>query len=133
MEVFNDLTDKQSKGVIIHHWDTDGIVSAAILLNYFAEHFPNKKMETFVPTITNYYVKRKGVQWFIDQVLPSLPDTVHYIVTSDGPDKDEIEKTIIKHHLTERVTLLGSVSETKIKQLYAEADLFVMPNIAVRQ
>jgi len=44
------------KGVIIHHWDTDGIVSAAILRNYFAEHYPDKTLELFTPGITNYYL-----------------------------------------------------------------------------
>lgn len=46
----------RKKGVIIHHWDTDGIVSAAILRNYFAEHYPDKTVELFVPEITNYFL-----------------------------------------------------------------------------
>lgn len=53
--VFADLSSL-SKGVVIHHWDTDGIVSAAILRNYFQTQFPEKTLDVFMPSITNYYL-----------------------------------------------------------------------------
>jgi hypothetical protein len=53
--VFADLGNL-TKGVVIHHWDTDGIVSAAMLRNYFHQQFPDKKLDLFMPTITNYYL-----------------------------------------------------------------------------
>lgn len=55
MDLFADLGDLQ-KGVVIHHWDTDGIVSAAMLRNYFRQHYPDKTLDLFMPTITNYYL-----------------------------------------------------------------------------
>lgn len=67
MELFADITASQQKGVIIHHWDTDGMVSAALLLNYFAEHYPEKKLELFVPTITNYYITDEQYEYFEQQ------------------------------------------------------------------
>lgn len=55
MDIFGDAAQLR-KGVILHHWDTDGIVSAAVLRNYFRVHLPNVKLELFMPTITNYYI-----------------------------------------------------------------------------
>lgn len=67
MNVFETLTNEQTKGVIIHHWDTDGIVSAALLLTYLHEHYPDKKVELFVPTITNYYLTEEQFAYFKQQ------------------------------------------------------------------
>ena len=55
MDVFADI-GSLTKGVVIHHWDTDGIVSAAILRNYFRKKYPGKQVDLFMPTITNYYL-----------------------------------------------------------------------------
>ena len=55
MDVFADI-GARNKGVVIHHWDTDGIVSAAILRNYFRQEYPGITVDLFMPTITNYYL-----------------------------------------------------------------------------
>lgn len=55
MDLFADL-GSLTKGVVVHHWDTDGLVSAALLRNYFQQHYPEKKLDLFMPTITNYYL-----------------------------------------------------------------------------
>ena len=55
MDVFADI-GLLTKGVVIHHWDTDGLVSAALLRNYFRNTFPQKAVDLFMPTITNYYL-----------------------------------------------------------------------------
>lgn len=55
MDVFADI-GVRTKGVVIHHWDTDGIVSAAILRNYFRKEYPAIHLDVFMPTITNYYL-----------------------------------------------------------------------------
>ncbi|MBI2415393.1 MAG: DHH family phosphoesterase [Candidatus Kerfeldbacteria bacterium] len=66
MDPFQTLTTSQRHGVIIHHWDTDGLCSAAVLFNYLAERFPEKKLTTFVPTITNYYLTAQQLQQLSD-------------------------------------------------------------------
>src|SRR5438132_298729 len=40
-------------------------------------------------------VRRKGVAWFIESVLPQLADDVTYLVAGDGPMRDEIEAAIV--------------------------------------
>lgn len=66
MDVFGDAVNLH-KGVILHHWDTDGLVSAAILRNYFQAHTPNVKVELFMPTITNYYITEDQYDYLQDQ------------------------------------------------------------------
>ncbi len=48
-DVFKDL---KGKGLLIHHWDTDGICSARILLDYLSD----KKMVNKTPIIGNYFL-----------------------------------------------------------------------------
>ena len=74
-------------------------------------------------------VPRKGVAWFVDQVMPQLDDSVQYCITSTGPELDAIQQMIDKHGLQQRVHLMGQVSDQQIQQLYRTADAFVMPNI----
>ena len=77
-------------------------------------------------------VERKGFRWFIDEVMPKLPDTVHYLLAgAPGPDTPNIEAAIERQHLHNRVRRLGRLSEEDLLTLYRGADLFVMPNIPV--
>ena len=76
-------------------------------------------------------VKRKGVEWFVLNVMPKLPDTYVYLVAGDGEERENIEKAIKKRKLEGRVFLLGKVKFAILKLLYNSADLFVMPNISV--
>ena len=77
-------------------------------------------------------VKRKGIAWFIDQVMPRMPDDVHYWVAGEpGPDTENIRAAISARGLDGRVRLLGKIPEEDLMRLYRGADLFVMPNIPV--
>lgn len=76
-------------------------------------------------------VKRKGFDWFIEHVMPSLPDTVHYWLAGDGPETQAILKAAEQHGVSQRVRLLGRISDEHLSLLYRGADLFMMPNIPV--
>jgi phosphatidylinositol alpha-1,6-mannosyltransferase len=73
-------------------------------------------------------VERKGFAWFIDHVMPRLPETVHYWLAGDGPEADAIDDAVARNGLTDRVRRLGRVTEKELEFLYRGADLFVMPN-----
>jgi glycosyltransferase involved in cell wall biosynthesis len=83
---------------------------------------------------TGRLVRRKGVNWFIREVMPSIhhtfPDAV-YLVTGVGPMHDEIERAISDNDLESSVFLLGRVSDEARDLLYNIADLFLMPNVVV--
>lgn len=81
------------------------------------------------------FVERKGVAWFIKQVLPSLveedPSTV-FIVSGDGVYREGVEKAIVDSSLEKIVFLFGRTTEETLNNMWAVADVFVMPNIRVK-
>jgi len=54
----NILEKLQGKGLIIHHWDTDGICSATLLL----KHLHDKNIDNKTPELGNYYLTKKELQ-----------------------------------------------------------------------
>jgi glycosyltransferase involved in cell wall biosynthesis len=76
-------------------------------------------------------VRRKGVSWFVREVLPLLDESVTYIVAGTGEDDRRIKSTIAEFGLQKRVIMLGEVSETDKEILLQTVDLFVQPNIKV--
>jgi len=77
-------------------------------------------------------VKRKGVAWFIDEVMPQLKSPVTYLVVGAGPQEALIQQLVTKHQLEGQVRLLGRIPDNELLQLYVHADLFIMPNIEVQ-
>ena len=50
------LENLQGKGLIIYHWDTDGICSARLLL----KHLHDKNIDNKTPELGNYYLTKKN-------------------------------------------------------------------------
>jgi len=79
-------------------------------------------------------VKRKGVAWFIDEVLPGLvrryPELI-YVVVGEGSQRPIIEAVIEKNELHKNVKMLGRLDDDLYKAAYNGSDIFVMPNINV--
>lgn len=44
------------KALLIYHWDTDGVGSAALLLNFLTEHRPQWQIDLIHPQIGNYFL-----------------------------------------------------------------------------
>jgi phosphatidylinositol alpha-1,6-mannosyltransferase len=76
-------------------------------------------------------VKRKGHKWFIREVLPKIDKQVVYVTIGDGPEFESIESVAGKSRYRDRIFLLGRQPDEVLKQAYAAADLFIMPNIPV--
>ena len=76
-------------------------------------------------------IKRKGVHWFVENVLPKLDEKIVYIIAGEGPMRGTIETIIKRKKLDSRVFLTGQVDDADIRMLYAAADLYVQPNIRV--
>lgn len=75
--------------------------------------------------------KRKGVVWFITNVMPKLAENIVYVVAGDGPDKQNIEQAIRDNNLDNRVVMLGYVPDEVRNVLMNASDLFIQPNIKV--
>ncbi|NQV12787.1 MAG: glycosyltransferase family 4 protein [Parcubacteria group bacterium] len=76
-------------------------------------------------------VKRKGVQWFIENVLPGLEKNVIYVIVGDGEDKEKILQAADKQKVADRIFALGRVSDDELRIIYSNSDIFIMPNIKV--
>ncbi|KPK33081.1 MAG: hypothetical protein AMK70_09740 [Nitrospira bacterium SG8_35_1] len=76
-------------------------------------------------------VRRKGVAWFIENVMRNLADNVFYIIAGDGPEKQNIIDKINKLNLNGRVFCLGNVDDQIKEMLFCTADLFIQSNIKV--
>jgi len=105
-------------------------------------------------------VRRKGVSWFMENVMPYLKQDVIYIVVGASLKKDSLFRAILKllpkkwagqleciygiglerekqhkliktKNLKDRVFILGKVPYHELLQLYRHSHLFIMPNIPV--
>ena len=76
-------------------------------------------------------VRRKGFAWFIENVMPKLPERVFFWLAGDGPERENIEAAIERAGLHRRVRRLGKISEADLVELYRRGQVFVMPNIVV--
>ncbi len=75
-------------------------------------------------------VRRKGVAWFVDDVLPDLGGAV-YVVAGSGPDAELVAGTAARRGVADRVRLLGAVPDAQRELLMRGADVFVQPNVPV--
>jgi len=76
-------------------------------------------------------IKRKGVSWFVINVMPKLPKNYIYLIAGTGSEKEAIEQAVKDNNLQGRVHLLGKVPNNIFKALYNIADSFIMPNIHI--
>jgi len=77
-------------------------------------------------------VERKGVYWFVKNVVTKLPDSIIYLIAGDGPDKQKIQGLINKLELTEKAFFLGPVDPQIKQSLFTHSDLFIQSNIPVK-
>lgn len=69
--------------------------------------------------VTSRLVYRKGTDLLVS-VIPnicSLYPNVEFLIAGDGPKRVDLEQMREKYTLQDRVTLLGSVPNSKIKQV----------------
>lgn len=76
-------------------------------------------------------VPRKGVFWFIKEVVPKLSPEYLYLVAGTGEQQKEISKYVKEHALADQVRMMGYVPDENLGKLLNSADIFVMPNIKV--
>lgn len=87
------------KGMIIHHWDTDGICSARLLLAYLSD----KSLDNKTPHLGNYYLTKEEIQTYA---------TYDFVIIADmNLPKDNIltlaehaKVFIFDHHLGEEIS-----------------------------
>lgn len=79
-------------------------------------------------------VKRKGFQWFVEEVLPEVlneREDARYLMVGSGPLRRAIQSAISRNGLEMKAFILGRVEDDQLGLIYNSADIFVMPNIPV--
>jgi len=100
-------------------------------LKYFPEVAENIEGK-FVILSLGRIVKRKGLAWFVNKVMPKLPPQAVLVIGSSGPDLERVKKAVVDRKLGNQVFFLGFVSDEEKKFLFNACDLFIMPNIKVK-
>lgn len=86
------------------------------------------------------YTKHKGVEWFIRNVMPRLPDNFILVAAGGGIAKktagDEnyypkCKKAVEDLQIGNRVKLMLNLERTDMKTLFNTCDLYISPNIKV--
>ncbi len=76
-------------------------------------------------------IRRKGIAWFVEKVMPQLPGDYLYLVAGTGPESDAITAAVHRENLHGRVHLPGHITESEKQCLYQHATLFIMPNVSI--
>ncbi len=75
--------------------------------------------------------KRKGVAWFVRNVLPKLDGNIIYVIAGDGNDKDNVKVAISESKMDNRTRMLGYVTDKERDLLFHTCDIFIQPNIKI--
>jgi colanic acid/amylovoran biosynthesis glycosyltransferase len=68
-------------------------------------------------------------------VLQALPELIrrgyhlHYTLVGTGPDRGQLEKMVAELHLQHVVSFHTTISEQKLKKIYASAHIFIFPSL----
>lgn len=119
------------------------VIPVGINFDNFPPATESKKSETFakfnlpaqgvkILLTVGRLVKRKGHAWFIANVFKKLPQDYIYVIAGAGPEQETIENLLRELNLSNRVYLLGRVTDDEKNCLYQIADVFIMPNIVVK-
>ncbi len=76
-------------------------------------------------------VKRKGHQWFANNVLPKLESNISWLVIGDGPEYDNLSRVVTSYSESKNVILAGRQPDNVLYNAYSGSDIFIMPNIQV--
>ena len=77
-------------------------------------------------------VKRKGHEWFLNNVISNLPENFIYLSIGDGPEQKELLELQNRLPCKNRIFNVGRQSDEYLKHAYIASDLFIMPNIKIK-
>jgi phosphatidylinositol alpha-1,6-mannosyltransferase len=79
-------------------------------------------------------VRRKGLAWFVRDVLPELArdrPNLRLVVVGDGPERAAIEAAAHLAGVATRIEWRGHCDDAQKAELFGQASICVMPNVAV--
>lgn len=96
----------------------------------FLQRLGQQEKKTIILT-AGRLIRRKGVKWFVENVVPYLSDDILYLIVGNGPEREAIIQSIRDGHLSEKIIMITDASDEVLNDCYINADVFVMPNIKV--
>ena len=79
-------------------------------------------------------VRRKGLAWFVVNVLPALAaerPRLRLAVIGDGPERQHVVDVATRAGILDRIVLLGSADDARKWEWYARATACIMPNVRI--
>jgi glycosyltransferase involved in cell wall biosynthesis len=73
-------------------------------------------------------VEKKGFDFLI-AALAGLKVSFTLTIVGDGPEREHLGQLVTLNNLDNRVVFLGSATHTELPQMYAEADVVVVPSV----
>lgn len=86
------------------------------------------------------FVPHKGTSWFINNIVPLLPEDIVFVAAGNrvskntAGDKDDFpvcQRAVEKNNLQDKVVLLPSIEWESVRTLLNTVDLVVSPNIKI--
>ena len=112
----------------------NGVASAdpdEIFTRHELETLIGKEIKGHILLTIGRLVKRKGIVWFINNVVSTLDENIVYIIAGTGKEESNILSAIQNNHLHDRVFFIGEVSDKEKQLLFSTTDIFIQPNIKV--
>ncbi|MBU0708724.1 glycosyltransferase family 4 protein [Patescibacteria group bacterium] len=97
--------------------------------NTSSQEFNVPKNATVITSVGRL-IEAKGTGILIEAVK-NIHLNYHLIIAGNGPFKPKLEKLIQKYNLRDRVTLLGNISQEKVRGLLSITDIFVNPSFSL--
>lgn len=107
------------------------LIYSGISTDYFKHNrkiqIPDMKDKTALLTVGNL-ILRKGHEWFIREVFVKLPNDFVYYIVGDGPLKSKVQNLINQLKLSDRVFLLGQLTDQELAYVFKKSHIYVCPN-----
>jgi len=87
--------------------------------------------DALVVVLLGRLVRRKGVAWFVESVIPHLPAGIVYLIVGDGPMEANVRAAAARVGPDADIRMLGRVDDDDRELLLSGSDVAVMANIPV--
>lgn len=114
-----------------HEWSKLSIVRCGIDLDVFSPRpFPSNSPPNLL--CVGRLTANKGQHVLIEAcaLLKKNGVAFHLTFVGDGEDRDSLEDQVKSLDLSENITFTGAMGQDRVKELYASADIFILPSFA---
>ncbi|MGD9697157.1 MAG: glycosyltransferase [Thermoleophilia bacterium] len=114
------------------HWDKLEIVHCGIDPARFAPPAVPRRPGPLRVLCVGRLVPDKGQALLVDamRLLAERSLDAELILVGDGPDRARLAESVARSGLGGRVTLAGAIGQDRVRDFYADADVFCLPSFA---